>query len=86
MANHKKYFLGLPLLPIFILALLGVPRVTVYDLHLVVPGSLINSFLVFIPPIIWLGFVLWKTDKTFKPLLFIGIFYGILLGITHQIL
>ncbi|RXZ82612.1 hypothetical protein EBB07_08905 [Paenibacillaceae bacterium] len=78
---------GMPLLMLLLLALLGVPRVIAHDLQLVDPGGWINRLLVFIPPLIWLIVVLRsKTTKPFAALLFIGILYGILLAVTHQLL
>ncbi|WP_408010279.1 hypothetical protein ACJROX_08305 [Pseudalkalibacillus sp. A8] len=84
--NKSKNRLGLPVVTLFLLALLGIPRVIAHDLNWVEPGGLSNMLLVFIPPLIWLGVVVKKTTKPFKPLLLIGIFYGILLGFTHQLL
>ncbi|GAE30493.1 hypothetical protein JCM9152_1901 [Halalkalibacter hemicellulosilyticusJCM 9152] len=84
--NETKHILALPFFMIFLLALLGVPRVIAHDLQLVEPGSFANSLLAIIPPLIWLAFVIWKGISPFKPLVYIGVFYGVLLGITHQIL
>lgn len=67
------------------LALLGVPRVIAHDLELV--GSLANSLLVFVPIAIWLAVVLWRrVPNPFLTLLVIGLTYGVLLGVTHQVL
>lgn len=84
--KQSHYRLGLPFSTVFLLAVLGVPRVIAHDLHLVEPGSLANFLLAIIPPLIWLSFVLWKKVNPFRPLLFVGIFYGVMLGITHQML
>ncbi|MBM7587261.1 hypothetical protein JOC86_003834 [Bacillus pakistanensis] len=86
MVNVTKNTLGIPISSLFLLALLGVPRVIVHDLKWVEPGSIVNMLLAMIPPIIWIVVVLWKKAiKPFKALLLVGIIYGILLGITHQI-
>lgn len=85
MFNEKENKLGLSMSTLFILALLATPRVIAHDLKWLESGSFANMLLVFVPPLIWLVVVLLKTIKPFKALLFIGMFYGILLGITHQI-
>lgn len=85
-SNHSKST-DFPFAWIVILALLAVPRVVAHDLKWVQPGSLMNSLLVFIPPLLWIGFVLWKKPaRPFTVLLFVGVCYGVLLGITHQLL
>src|SRR5690625_1711742 len=83
MINKK---LSLPFSTIFLLALLGLPRVIAHDLRWVEPGSMFNTLLAIVPPIIWILVVLSKTNRPFMPLLWIGVVYGLLLGVTHQIL
>ncbi len=69
------------------LASLGVPRVIAHDLHWVDSGSIANLLLVFVPPAIWIAVVLKnKSSRPFTDLLTVGILYGVLLGITHQLL
>lgn len=76
---------GIPFPLLVGLAALGVPRVIGHDLSLVSP--LVNGLLVFLPLAIWVAYVLWKrVPNPFVPLFVVGLFYGILLGITHQIL
>jgi hypothetical protein len=66
------------------LALLGVPRAVAHDLDLV--GPVVNGVLVFLPIAIWLGVVLWRrVSKPFLTLVAVGIVYGVLLGIVHQV-
>lgn len=80
---------GLPMLSIILLALLGVPRVIAHDLQWVDPHGIINRLLVFIPPIVWILYVLGKRHHVqypFLPLMAIGAVYGLFLGITHQLL
>ena len=78
--------LGLSLPALILLATLPIPRAIAHDLNLVNEGELINSILVFIPAIIWLVVVLWKkVPKPFLTLLIIGLVYGLLLGLTHQL-
>ena len=78
--------LSLPFSILFLLALLGLPRVIAHDLGWVEPGSMFNALLAIVPPIVWVIVVLSKTSRPFTPLLWIGVIYGLLLGITHQIL
>lgn len=84
---QTKMKFGISLSSMFLLALLGVPRVIAHDLKWVESGDFVNVLLVFVPPIIWLTVVLRNCkDGVFIPLLTIGMIYGLLLGITHQIL
>jgi hypothetical protein len=67
------------------LALLGVPRVVAHDLRLV--GPVVNALLVFVPIAVWIGFVLAaRVPNPFLTLLAVGVLYGVLLGVTHQLL
>ncbi|OLZ58183.1 hypothetical protein BS330_12665 [Amycolatopsis keratiniphila subsp. nogabecina] len=67
------------------LAALGVPRVVAHDLGLVGPVG--NALLVFVPLAIWLAIVLWRrVPNPFLTLLVVGLAYGVLLGLTHQVL
>ncbi|GGP04008.1 hypothetical protein LDL08_29540 [Nonomuraea glycinis] len=77
--------LGLSPIAILALAALGVPRVIAHDLSLV--GPTVNALLVFLPIALWLAVVLWKrVPNSFLTLLAIGTTYGVLLGLTHQVL
>ncbi|WP_280414426.1 hypothetical protein [Nocardia carnea] len=66
------------------LASLGVPRVVAHDLGLA--GPVANSVLVFVPLAIWVGWVLWRRVPPMPGLVIVGVVYGILLAITHQLL
>lgn len=69
------------------LAALAVPRVVAHDLELVAPGSIANLLLVFVPPLIWLAVVLWQhPPRPFLTYLLIGVCYGIMLAVGHQIM
>lgn len=86
---RRRTNIGLPMLSIILLALLGVPRVIAHDLQWVDPHGIINRLLVFIPPIVWILYVLRKrhhVQHPFLPLMAIGVVYGLFLGITHQLL
>ncbi|GAA2113873.1 hypothetical protein [Actinomadura alba] len=77
--------LGMPLPVIVALAALGVPRVVAHDLDLV--GGGVNAVLVFGPVVIWIAVVLWRRlPNPFATLLAVGLVYGALLAVTHQIL
>ncbi|MDL1160096.1 hypothetical protein P4H67_13455 [Paenibacillus lautus] len=89
MNTPARNHIGLSMFTIILLALLGVPRVIAHDLQWVDPHGFINPLLVFIPPIIWILYVLGKRHSVkhpFVPLMVIGAVYGLLLGITHQLL
>ncbi len=77
--------LGLSSAAIVGLALLGVPRVVAHDLGPV--GGVTNALLVFVPIAVWLAVVVWRqVPRPFLTLLTIGLVYGVLLGVTHQLL
>lgn len=66
------------------LAALGVPRIVAHDLGLA--GAVVNAVLVFVPLAVWIGWVLWRRVAPLPALLSVGVVYGILLAITHQLL
>jgi hypothetical protein len=67
------------------LALLGVPRVVAHDLGPV--DRVTNALLVFVPVLVWLVVVLWRrVPNPLLTLLAVGLVYGVLLGVTHQVL
>lgn len=77
--------LGLPIWAIVVLAALGVPRVVAHDLRLV--GDATNFALVFAPLLVWFVVVLWRrVPNPLLTLLAVGICYGVLLALTHQLL
>jgi hypothetical protein len=50
-------------------------------------GGVLNALLVFVPIAVWLGVVVWRqVPRPFLTLLVIGVAYGVLVGLTHQIL
>ncbi|GAA3125308.1 hypothetical protein [Nonomuraea salmonea] len=77
--------LGLSPIAIAGLAALGVPRAVAHDLDLV--GPVVNALLVFVPLVVWLVVVVVRrVPKPFLALLVVGGVYGVLLGVTHQVL
>lgn len=79
--------LGLPLIAIIGLALLAAPRVPLHDLGIIEEGTFVNSLFVFVPPVIWIAVaVLKRVPNPLLTLLTIGLFYGVVLALGHQIL
>lgn len=85
--SPRRPALGLPLAALFGLALLGLPRVVLHDLDLVHEGTFVNLLLVVVPPAAWIAVALAKrVPNPFLTLLVVGLFYGVLLALTHQLL
>jgi len=77
----------MPALAIVGLALLAVPRVVLHDLGLLAAGTPANIALVFGPPVVWIAVVLWRrVPQPFVTLLAVGVCYGVLLALGHQVL
>lgn len=69
------------------LALLGVPRVVLHDVDVVDEGDAVNLLLVFGPFLAWVGVaVITRVANPVRALGWVGATYGVLLGVTHQIL
>ncbi len=85
-AGHVALVLGL--------ALLTVPRVVLHDLHVIDEGTAVNSLLVFVPLVAWIGVVVAlavrsrapRIPNPFGTLVFTGFVSGVLLVLVHQIL
>lgn len=85
-ARMKPRF-GMSLWSLFVLSLLGIPRVIAHDLRWIEPQDIANLLLVFVPPVIWLAVVIWKhAESAFSALLIIGLFYGVGLAVAHQLM
>ncbi|WP_245579879.1 hypothetical protein [Brevibacterium album] len=68
------------------LALLGVPRVVLHDLHIIEEGTALNALFVFVPVVVWVAAVLLlRVRRPFLVLLVVGLVYGVLLAAVHQI-
>ena len=79
--------LGLPVPVMILLAALATIRVVPHDLDIVSEGSFVALLLVFVPLAIWLAVVLWwQIPHPLLTLTVIGIAYGVMLGIGHQLL
>ncbi|GIJ22164.1 hypothetical protein Vlu01_27880 [Micromonospora lutea] len=69
------------------LALLGLPRVVLHDLGLVHERTFVNLLLVVVPAAVWITVALAKrVPNPFLTLLAVGVIYGVLLALTHQLL
>ncbi|HLR93471.1 MAG TPA: hypothetical protein VK053_03005 [Jiangellaceae bacterium] len=83
--RRLRQSLGMSPLAICALAALAAPRVIAHDLGPVSPA--LNSVLVWVPLVVWLVVVLWRrVPNAFVTLLAVGVVYGVLLAVTHQIL
>ncbi len=81
-----KKVTGLSFLSILLLAILGVPRVIGHDLGWFEEGTFINSMFVFIPVLIWMAVaVLNKNANPFRSMLVLGVIYGVMLALVHQV-
>lgn len=79
--------LGLPLWTLLGLAVLGVPRVILHDVDLIHEGTVLNLLFVVAPPLIWIVVaVVARVRRPFLTLLVVGLLYGVLLALTHQLL
>ena len=86
-AKTKQRRLGLPLVAIIGLALLAAPRLVLHDLGLIHESTAINALLVFLPPVVWIVVVLAaRVPNAFLTVLVIGLFYGVVLALGHQLL
>lgn len=85
--SKVKEKLGIGIFELVALSLLGLPRVILHDLSVIEEGTFFNSLLVFIPVIVWILYILRKRVKApFLAMLLLCIIYGMILGITHQVL
>jgi hypothetical protein len=79
--------LGLSVPAIILLAAIAAIRVPLHDLGIVQEGSVVAWLLVFVPLTIWLAVVLWwRVPNPFLALTAVGLAYGVLLAIIHQLL
>lgn len=88
MKRLEKWNHTFPLWFLLGLASIGLPRVIAHDMKWLEPGSLVEALFALIPALIWIVVVCWKTksaSQAFYWLLSVGLGYGLLLAITHQI-
>ncbi|WP_150255485.1 hypothetical protein [Nocardiopsis deserti] len=87
MTEQKRSALGLSWTVMIVLALLAAPRVILHDLDIIQEGTLVNALFVFVPLLVWVVVaVLTRAPKPFPTLLVVGLLYGVLLALGHQLL
>ncbi|OOC53520.1 MULTISPECIES: hypothetical protein [Nocardiopsis] len=87
MTAQNRPALGLPWTVLIGLALLAVPRVVLHDLDVIHEGTFVNALFVFVPPLVWVVVaVLARVPRPFLTLLVVGLVYGVLLALGHQLL
>ena len=58
-----------------------------HDLDLVHEGTVVNAVLVFVPPLVWIVTVVaWRVSRPLLTLVLVGLWYGVVLLVTHQLL
>jgi hypothetical protein len=84
---RRRPHLGIGLPAVVGLALLAAPRIVLHDLDLIQEGSVVNAVLTFVPPAAWIAVVVWKrVPNPVLTLLAVGLCYGVLLLVFHQLL
>lgn len=79
--------LGLSVSTVFLLVAIAAVRVPLHDLGVVEEGSVAAWLLVFVPPTIWVAVALQRrVPNPFLTLLAVGVAYGVMLAIGHQLL
>lgn len=82
---HRR--LGFSFLALVALAALAVPRVILHDLHVIAQNDILNWVLALGPMAIWIAAtVVKKVPNPFLTVLTIGVIFGVMLVITHQLL
>jgi hypothetical protein len=83
----RPHPLGLPIPALVGLAALGVPRVILHDLHVIGESDVATWLLAVLPVAVWIGVaVVKRVPKPFLTVLAIGVIFGAMLVITHQLL
>lgn len=79
--------LGMPVVTLIALAMLGVPRVVLHDLHIIDSAHPLSWILSVGPVAVWVAVaVALKVPRPFVTVLTIGLIFGVLLILTHQVL
>jgi hypothetical protein len=69
------------------LAIVAVPRVVFHDLHLLAVDSTMYQVLTLVPWLVWLvAAVFVRTKRPFYDFFLVGVVFGCMLALTHQIL
>ncbi|MDM8084032.1 hypothetical protein QUV83_04550 [Cellulomonas cellasea] len=86
-APDRQPRFGMPLVAMAGLALLGLPRVILHDLHVIDEGTLLTALLAIGPVLVWIAVtVLRHSPRPFLTVLLTGVMFGVMLVITHQLL
>jgi hypothetical protein len=76
-----------PLLLVIMLAIIMIPRVVLHDLRVIPLDSVWYKIAAVGPLVAWLGFAVFgRTRRPFYNFLLVGLCFGLLLGVTHQLL
>lgn len=86
-ASVRRRPLGLPILALVALAALGLPRVILHDLHIIDGAGVLPAILAIGPVVVWIVVaVARRVPNPFLTVLVIGVIFGAMLVITHQLL
>ncbi len=86
-APDRQPRFGMPIIAMAGLALLGLPRVILHDLHVINEGTLVTAVLALAPVAAWIVVtVLRRSPRPFLTVLVTGVMFGVMLVITHQLL
>ena len=83
----RRRGVGLPFVAIVGLAALGLPRAILHDLHLIDDAGILTWILALGPYAAWIAVAVAKrVPRPFLTVLLIGVTFGVMLVITHQLL
>ncbi len=86
-SGDRRSGLGFSFLALVGLAALALPRVILHDLHIIDEGDVINWVLALGPFAVWIAAaVVKKVPNAFLTVLVIGVIFGVMLVVTHQLL
>lgn len=83
----RQLSFGLPLIALPLLAALGLPRVVLHDLHIIEGAEPASWVLALGPVAVWVAVThVKKVPNPFLTVLTIGVIFGVMLAVTHQLL
>lgn len=83
----QRKALGFSVLALIGLAAVALPRVILHDLHIIDEGSAVTWVLAIGPVALWITLaVVKKVPNAFLTVLVIGVIFGVMLVVTHQVL
>lgn len=78
---------GMPVLALIGLAMLGLPRVILHDLHIIDSAHPLSWILSLGPVAVWVVVTVTRNvPRPFLTVLTIGVIFGVMLAVTHQLL